>query len=123
MKIMIFSLLLFSVLLNASAQLLLKAAMDRIGEFTFSWSNLIPIGIQVLTNPFIIAGLTVYVISVGVWIMVLSRVEVSIAYPMVSLGYIVTAIVSYYWLGENISFTRMLGIAVILFGVYLVTRS
>lgn len=123
MKLAIWPLLLLGVLLNAGAQLLLKAAMDKIGHFAFSWANVWPIGWQVATSPYIILGLLAYVISVVVWILVLSRVSVSVAYPMVSLGYIVNAIAAYYLLGESLSASRVAGIVVILIGVYLVARS
>ncbi len=123
MQIAIFPLLLLGVLLNAGAQILLKAGMDKIGHFDFTWSNVWPIGLQVAMSPYVIMGIFSYVISVVVWILVLSRTEVSIAYPMVSLGYVINALAAYYLLGESLTLTRLLGIAVILVGVYLVART
>jgi len=111
------------VLLNAGAQLLLKEGMRRIGYFEFAWVNVLPIGLQVAGNPFVLAGLFAYVVSVGVWLLVLSRVEVSLAYPMLSVGYIVNAVAGYYLFQENLSLTRITGILIIIAGVYLVTRS
>ena len=87
--------ILLGVLLNAGAQLLLKQGTRRIGYFDFNWANLIPVGLQAAANPFILAGLASYVISVVVWIMVLSRVDVGYAYPMLSVGYIVNAVAAY----------------------------
>lgn len=120
---MMFLLILVGVLLNASAQLLLKAGMNQIGHFQFSYENLIPISMKVMANLPIIGGLFAYVISVGVWLLVLSRVEVSFAYPMLSIGYVVNAVAAYYLFGEEISLIRMTGIFVIITGVYLVSRS
>jgi drug/metabolite transporter (DMT)-like permease len=97
--------------------------MDRIGYFAFNWNNVIPIAMKVAFNPFIVIGLSCYVFSVVAWLMGLSRVEVSIAYPVLSLGYIMTALAAYWLLHENLSLTRMLGIVVILIGVFLITRS
>ena len=77
-----FSLLMAGVLLNATAQLLLKAGTNRVGEFAFTWENVVPIGIKLAMNPPILAGLACYVVSVMVWIVALSRVPVSVAYPM-----------------------------------------
>jgi drug/metabolite transporter (DMT)-like permease len=57
------------------------------------------------------------VLSVGVWIIGLSRVDVTIAYPMLSLGYVVTAIGAWYLLGEAMSLQRLLAIGVIIVGV------
>ncbi len=123
MTTFMFLLILLGVFLNASAQLLLKAGMDQVGHFAFSWANVWPIGLETGSNPFIIIGILCYIISVVVWLLVLSRVDVSIAYPMVSIGYIVSAIAAYYLLGETITMQRILGILVILTGVYLVARS
>ncbi len=115
--------ILLGVLLNASAQLLLKAGAQKISHLSFSWENLISIGMQLVGNHFIILGILFYAISVVVWIGVLSRVDVTIAYPMVSLGYIVNAIAAYYFFNEQLTVTRMSGILIILLGVYLVARS
>lgn len=116
-------LILLGVLLNAGAQLALKEGMRRVGHFEFVWTNAAPVAWQAATNPFVAFGLGLYVLSVVVWLLVLSRVEVSLAYPMLSVGYIVNAIAAYYLFAENLSFTRVSGIFVIVAGVYLITRS
>ena len=123
MTLTVFSLLLTGVMLNAAAQLLLKAGTTRIGEFAFSADNIIPIGWQLATQPFIVAGVGCYVISLVVWIMGLSRVPVSIAYPMLSIGYIVSAIAAWYLFGESLTAQKMIGIGFIIIGVFLVARS
>lgn len=120
---MIFGLILLGVFLNAGAQLLLKAGMGQIGHFEFSYANILPIGLKVMANLPIISGLAMYVISVGVWLLVLSRVQVSFAYPMLSIGYVVNAIAAYYLFGEPLTSIRMLGIFIIIGGVYLVAQS
>jgi multidrug transporter EmrE-like cation transporter len=120
---MIFALILFGVLLNAGAQLMLKAGMGQIGHFEFSFANLLPIGVKVMANPPIITGLVMYVVSVGVWLLVLSRVQVSFAYPMLSIGYVVNAFAANYLFGEPLTSMRMLGIFIIISGVYLVAQS
>ena len=118
-----FSLLMTGVLLNAGAQLLLKAGTNSVGVFEFSRDNIIPIGWKLATEPHIAGGLGCYVISVAVWIMALSRVEVSIAYPLLSVGYVVNAAAAWYLFGEAVTPMRMTGIGVIIVGVYLVARS
>ena len=115
--------ILISVLLTAGAQLLLKEGMNRIGYFEFAWTNAVPVGLKVLASPFVLLGVTAYVVSMAVWLLVLSRVEVSYAYPMISVGYIVNAVAGYYLFQENLSVTRIAGILIIIAGVYLVTRS
>jgi drug/metabolite transporter (DMT)-like permease len=118
-----FFLILTGVLLNAGAQLLLKAGVNAVGHFSFSSENVLPIGVQLATQPPILAGLACYVVSVVVWILGLSRVDVSVAYPMLSLGYVVNALAAWWLFGEVITLQRALGIGVILIGVYIVARS
>lgn len=118
-----FGLILLGVGLNALAQLLLKAGTNAVGHFEFSRENVLPIGFKLAGEPHILGGLLCYVISVVVWILALSRVEVSVAYPMLSIGYIVNAIIAYYWFGESLNAMRIGGIFVIIVGVYLVAKS
>jgi len=80
-----FPLIMLGVLLNAAAQLFLKEGMRRIGHFEFVWANIVPITMQVAGNVFVLGGLLCYVVSVAVWLLVLSRVEVSFAYPLLSV--------------------------------------
>ncbi|MDP2239255.1 MAG: SMR family transporter [Burkholderiales bacterium] len=123
MNALSFSLVLCGVLLNAAAQLLLKAGTNAIGVFEFSRENILPVGWKVAQEPHIISGLACYVISVVVWIMALSRVEVSIAYPMLSIGYVVNAIAAWYLFGEAVTVMRLTGICFIIIGVFIVARS
>lgn len=123
MKLAEFGLILAGVLLNAAAQLLLKAGVRQIGEFSFTTANVLPVGWQLATNLPIIGGLSCYVVSVVVWILALSRVEVSVAYPMLSIGYIVNAALAWWLFGEAVGPQRLLGIGVIIVGVILVARS
>ncbi len=116
-------LILTGVLLNACAQLLLKAGTNSIGTFAFNADNLLPVGIKLATEPHILGGLTCYVISVVVWIMALSRVEVSLAYPMLSIGYVVNALAAWWLFGEALTVERLVGIGVIIFGVFLLART
>jgi multidrug transporter EmrE-like cation transporter len=118
-----FSLLITGVLLNAGAQLLLKAGTNSIGTFAFSPANVVPIGWKIATEPHILGGLACYVVSVVVWILALSRVEVSVAYPLLSIGYVVNAIAAWYLFGEAVTPMRLTGIGIIIIGVYIVARS
>ncbi|QDX80160.1 4-amino-4-deoxy-L-arabinose transferase [Denitratisoma sp. DHT3] len=118
-----FLLILTGVLLNAAAQLLLKAGTNVVGHFDFHLSNLIPVGMKIAFQPFIMGGMACYAVSLVVWIMALSRVPVSIAYPMLSIGYVVNAFVAHYWFGEALVAQKLLGIGFIVVGVVLVARS
>ena len=118
-----FALILTGVMLNAAAQLLLKAGTSSVGEFAFTAVNVVPVGTRLLSDPFILGGIGCYVVSVVVWIMALSRVDVSLAYPMLSIGYVINAIAAWYLFGEALTAQRMIGIATIVIGVFLVARS
>ena len=115
-------LILLGVSLNAVAQITLKQGMRNIGPFAFSMENLIPVGIKIMLNPFVVAAVLCYAVSVIVWILVLSRVDVSYAYPLLSVGYIVTAIAGKTLFGEALGPARLAGVLVICLGVYLITR-
>lgn len=118
-----FMLVLCGVLLNAAAQLLLKAGTNAVGAFEFTARDLAAVGPRLALEPHILGGLFCYVVSVVVWIMALSRVEVSIAYPMLSIGYIVNAVAAWYLFGEAVTAARLTGIAFIIVGVVIVARS
>jgi len=118
-----FALILVGVLLNAAAQLLLKAGTNAVGSFAYSADNLFPVGWKLATQPFIAAGLACYVVSVVVWILALSRTEVSVAYPMLSIGYVLNALVAWYLFGEAVTPQRLAGIGIIILGVFVVARS
>jgi multidrug transporter EmrE-like cation transporter len=118
-----FSLLMTGVALNAAAQLLLKAGTNRVGEFAFAFDNLVPVGSRLASSPFILGGLACYVVSVMVWILALSRVPVSVAYPMLSVGYIVNAVAAWMLFGESLTAQKLIGIGFIIVGVFLVARS
>jgi multidrug transporter EmrE-like cation transporter len=91
------------VSLNACAQLLLKAGVNAVGHFDMTPANILPVGLKIATQWPIIGGLACYVLSVVVWIVGLSRVDVSIAYPMLSLGYVVNAFAAWYLFGDVLS--------------------
>lgn len=112
MTLVSFWFILAGVLLNAAAQLLLKAG-----------TNAMPLGIRLAIEPHVLGGLACYAISVVVWVIALSRVPVSIAYPMLSIGYVVNAVAAWALLGEMVTPMRMAGIAVIVAGVFIVARS
>jgi multidrug transporter EmrE-like cation transporter len=107
-----FAFILTGVLLNAGAQLLLKTG-----------TNAEPLGLRLAIEPHILAGLACYVVSVVVWVVALSKVPVSMAYPMLSIGYVINAIAAYYLLGEAVTPMRLAGIGVIIIGVFIVARS
>ncbi|MBK7764658.1 MAG: EamA family transporter [Sulfuritalea sp.] len=123
MNALTFALVLAGVLLNAAAQLLLKAGTNAVGHFEFHADNILPVGLKLAFQPFIMGGMACYAVSLVIWIMALSRVPVSIAYPMLSIGYVINALFAWQWFGEALAAQKLLGIGFILVGVLLVARS
>ena len=112
-----------AVLLGVAGQLLLKAGTNAVGRFAFSLENAVPVGLQLALEPRILAGTGCYVLSLVAWVLALSRTPVSVAYPMVSLGFALNALLAWWLLGEALNAQRIAGIAVIMLGVVLVARS
>lgn len=119
-----FLLILFCVLFNAAGQLLLKIGADHLAASTPQASQgLLALALSAGTQPWIVGGLACYVVSTMLWIPALSRVDVMVAYPMVSIGYAVNAFVAWQFMGEALTLERGAGIGVILVGVLILSRS
>jgi multidrug transporter EmrE-like cation transporter len=123
MNLVSFALIFTGVMLNAAAQILMKSGTNAIGHFEFSAANILPIGLRLATEWHIIVALGCYVLSVVIWILALSRVPVSIAFPMLSMAYVVNAIAAYYLLGEPFSSTKLVGMGIIILGVIVISRA
>ncbi len=123
MKLTDFAFLLLGVLLNAGAQLGLKAATAVTGPIRADTPSALAAAQKLMLVPAFWLALLAYGVSVLTWIVGLSRVPVSQAYPMLSLGYVLTALLAWQWLNEPISAMRWAGIGVIIVGVWLVSRS
>ena len=93
------------------------------GHLPSGATNVIGFAYSLLLSYWFLAGMTCYAVSIGSWMIVLAKTEVSLAYPLLSIGYIMTAIVGYYFLGENVNLARSGGIALICFGTLLISRS
>ena len=117
------ALLLVAIVLGTCAQLLFKAGTNAVGAFAFTLDNALPVGLKLAFDPRILGGVGCYAISLAIWIMALSRVEVSVAYPMLSIGFALNAVLAWWLLGESVTPVRMLGIGIIIVGVWLVARS
>jgi multidrug transporter EmrE-like cation transporter len=118
-----FSLILSGVLLNAVAQLALKASVNDTGVIGLDLSSLWSSAHSLLGNFWLWLGLICYGVSVVVWLLALSRVDVSIAYPMLSIGYVVNAIAAWHLFGESLGAGRLTGIGIIIIGVFVLARS
>ena len=116
-----FGVILLAVALNGIAQLLLKAGTQALNAQGLAGS--VAMLMAAAFQPFILAGLACYVISFGVWILALAKVPVSIAYPMLSIGYLFNALAAWWLFGEALTLPKLLGLGLILLGVVVLARA
>ena len=115
--------ILVSVVLGATGQILLKKGMGSMGPLTLSVSQLGSILWRIVTNPYVVIGLGIYVCGTLFWLMALSRVDLSYAYPFASLSYVVMLVASWQLFNEDITVLRLLGTLIVCVGVFIISRS
>jgi len=116
-------LLLVTVTLNVVGQYLMKRGMSDVGVITGALNQLLISLATAFTNPYVLAGVGAYGLSSIFWLILLSRVDLSYAYPALSLGYVLITLVSALFLGEEVSPLRWAGVLIICVGVIAVARS
>ncbi|MGQ8364673.1 EamA family transporter [Glaciecola sp. 1036] len=123
MNIFTLALVFCSVFLSVVAQILLKHGMTRVNLYKSSSETLFNMMIQIFTNISVLAGLFAYVASAGVWLVVLSKLDVSKAYPFVGLGFILTMLFAYWFLGESMTTYKVIGTLLIVSGIVFISHS
>lgn len=119
----VFLIAFISIGLSVAAQFSLKAGMSSSGiKGAFTQPFSIDAILLVITNKFLLAGFAMYGIGAVVWLGVLSRWDVSKAYPLVGLGFVLTAAIGF-CIGEQVSASRFFGIALICAGVFVVSQT
>lgn len=117
-------LILFSLSLAIGGQFLLKSGMGQVGRIgagdAIYYKAMLT---KTFLHPYIILGLSLYVVSSIAWLIVLSRVNLSFAYPFAGLGYVIIMFISWRFLSEPVSTIRLIGAVLICLGVVLVSRS
>ncbi len=120
----VFIILAINIISSVTGQLLLKTGMRNMGGFSLEAITQDPLVVfRIIFNPFIFVGLVLYVVNVFLWLDVISRADLSYVYPFLSLSYAAVVIASWLILGEQMSWTRIAGVAVVTVGVYLISRS
>ena len=115
-------LIILTVIINTTGQFVIKTGVNKIGRISFS-ESFIPTIFRALTNWVIISGFALYFVSAVLWITILSRTQLSWAFPILSLSYVITVLISPLLLNEAFSAQRLIGTLVIIVGVYLVSRT
>jgi multidrug transporter EmrE-like cation transporter len=115
-------LIVISVLIVDFGQLLLKKGLLVVGDLNFT-GNLFGSFVTVFTNWIVLLGLVLLVSSSLVWLVVLSKSQLSYAYPILSLGYVFVSVMSWWFFDESLSLMRMFGLGIIVLGVYLMSKT
>ena len=118
-----FVLLVIAILLSTTGELLLKRGISMVGVLHLTPAEFFPLLIKAFTNIYVLAGFALIFGGSIFWLAVLSRVELSWAYPMLSLGYVLVVIESWLLLNEAVTPMRLVGVLVICLGVFIVSRS
>ncbi len=125
-KTLSIGLILFTVLTNAAAQIMLKKGMLSFGSLSTGSggiSGLVGTASSVVFSPWVLAGLCLFVVSMASHLVVLSRVQLSFAYPFLSLAYVVVAAYAFLVFGEDVGPARIAGIALIMAGTVFISLS
>lgn len=125
MHFTVLALILISVLLSASSQILIKIGVSSplLQQAMLTETELPKLALALALNPLVLGGIACFGLSALFWIFVLSKIDVSLAYPCVALGVVVTVLSGYFFLGEPVSMLRAVGVGVIIVGVLTVAMS
>lgn len=123
MTLSILFLIFLSVSLSVAAQLLLKAGMSSDAVKQVLGTNAFDSILAIFTNIHVLGGLFAYVASAGFWLIVLSKMDVSKAYPFVGLGFVLTMLFAYFFLNEPLTLVKVAGTLMVAFGVVLIATS
>ena len=111
-----------SIALGATGQVLLKAGANKLVNLNLSLSGLLPSIWELIKTPQIVIGMFCFAFSSLLWIKVLTKAELSFAYPLVSFSYVIVAIAAAIFFKEAITVNKVLGIAAIVIGVFILNR-
>lgn len=125
MRLTLILLVLFSVLLSAGSQVLLKSGMtsDAVRAALETRQEPLRVALTIASSPFVLGGLFCFGLSAIVWLFVLARVPLSSAYPFVALGIAITVLAGRFIFGESISAVKATGVMLVLAGIVVVATS
>ncbi len=114
--------ILSSILMSSTAHVLLKKGAMSVAAIGLSGQQLLTNVWITATNPWVLAGMSLHVAALVVWMWALSRVDVMFAYPFLAVGYVIVSLLAWQWLGEEVTPTRMLGMVIIVIGIIVLSR-
>lgn len=119
----VLALAVLSVSLSACAQIALRKTMVSVGPLPTGLPEIPSFALAIGLNGWFLSGMACYALSICLWLLVLARLEVSLAYPLASVGYIITAVVGFFFLGEAVGAMRIAGIGLICAGILIIVQT
>ena len=123
MNLVVLIVILLTVTLSACAQLLLKLAVSKPSIAAALQAGFLKALTEAIFSPLLWGGLIIYVFSVCIWLWVLSKVDLSVAYPFVGISFLTTMGFGIFFLNENVTVTRIIGTLLIALGCVFVGKS
>ncbi len=117
---MVFGLIIFNAIITATAQIVLKLGVNKVG--VLDPDKLVQFFLKAAVNPFILGGTVLYGFSLGLWLVILSKANVSYAYPIMGMSYVFSILLAMIVLQEKVNGWQWLGAGVIILGIYFVTK-
>lgn len=112
----------FNIILGVVGQFLIKFGVNGLGG-GIDELGLKPFLLKAALSPFIVTGIGLYAFSSIIWVILLSKLDLSVAYPALSLGYVLVLLVSALFLGEQVSPLRFAGVLLIMAGIFVLFRA
>lgn len=116
------ALVLISVFMGSAGQIILKIGANKLGDFNLSIGTFFQSIWIILKSPTIMIGLVLFGLSFLAWIKVLTKSELSQAYPLVSLSYIIIGLVSPILFNEQLTIQKIMGMGAIVLGVFILNQ-
>jgi multidrug transporter EmrE-like cation transporter len=116
-----FAVLLVAISLSVTGETLLKKGVNSLGSLVFAPATLIPTFVRIFTTPLVFLGFVFIFGGSLFWLAVLSKWDLSLAYPLLSISYIASLFVGALFLGEQVTLIRIAGVVVVVVGVVLIT--
>lgn len=117
------ALILAATVLGVAGQMMLKSGMGQMGPLGLSVGTLSGTIWRIMTSPYVVFGLLIYGLGTFFWLITLSRLELSVAYPFASLQHVLIFLAAWLILHEQVNPLRAAGIGVLCIGMLLIARS
>ena len=119
----VFALIILNDILDSVAQLCMKKGLAQTGINAVTFHNIVEFGLRSLSSWLVWAGISIYLVSFVLWLVIIYRIDLSIALLLGSAAYVLVPVMSIIFLNEHVSPVRWFGIAFVILGIYFISRS